>query len=335
MPANLVAVGHHPAGSGAHGEMPALPPRPPGGAGHMAAEIASGWPVTPCCVILWTWGLDPAVEVVLLTVVGCLDGAEETGVPRPSRVGELSALGLPVDGDPLLHAALEGRGAAGWTSRWAWVLARGGMGVSSPRGRGLSATERGASVMRGAQLPLCPLFSSDGGTRRLCGLQGGALCPCPWGVGPGEGAGTPRLSSGPVLPSGAGCAAEAVFPVGAAPTSPTWVCRKGLSRVFSIQLKTIPCVRVCVCLRLHIHSCRSVSSSGRRVVGLGERVVLEDLNTSNLWTSSCGLKKRSNQPALCVARWVADTAICEQTPGGLGVHLTWSWCRGSQNCSSG
>ena len=99
----------------------------------------------------------------------------------------MGALGLPMDGDPLLHAALEGRGAAGWTSRWAWVLARGGMGVSGPRGRGLSATERGASVMRGAQLPLRLLFSSDGGTRRLCGLQGGALCPCPWGVGPGGG----------------------------------------------------------------------------------------------------------------------------------------------------
>lgn len=135
-------------------------------------------------------------------------------------------------------------------------------------------------------------------------------------MGLGEGAGIFRLSSGPVLPSGAGCAAESVFPVGAAPTSPRWFCRKGLSHVFSMQLKTIPRVRVCV--RLHIHSCRSVSSSGRRVVGLGERVVLEDLNTLNLWTSSCGLKKRSNQPALCVAWWVTDTAICEQTWGVWG-----------------
>lgn len=151
----------------------------------MAAEIALGWPVMPCSVILWTWGLDPAVEVVLLTVVGCLDGAEETGVPRPSRVGELSALGLPMDGDPLLHAALEGRGAAGWTSRWARVLARGGMGVSGPRGRGLSATERGASVMRGAQLPPRLLFASDGGTRPSLWPAGRSALPLPLGGGTG------------------------------------------------------------------------------------------------------------------------------------------------------
>ena len=55
---------------------------------------------------------------MLLTVVGRLDSAEETGVPRLSHVGEMSDLGpwgLPVDGDPLLQSALEGRGAAGQT----------------------------------------------------------------------------------------------------------------------------------------------------------------------------------------------------------------------------
>lgn len=157
-----------------------------------------------------------------------------------------------MDGDPLLRAVLEGRGAAGRTSRWAWVLAHGGMGVSGPWGRGLSATEHGATVMRGAQLPPPPTLCLTVGLARLCGLQGGALCPCPWAVGPGEGAGTARLSSGPVLPSGAGCAAESVFPVGAAPTSPRWFCRKGLSRVFSMQLKTTPRVCVCTCTYIHV-----------------------------------------------------------------------------------
>ena len=41
----------------------------------------------------------------------------------------------------------EGRGAAGRTWKVGSGLAREGMGVSSPWGQGLSATERGAAVM--------------------------------------------------------------------------------------------------------------------------------------------------------------------------------------------
>lgn len=63
------------------------------------------------------------------------------------EMSDLGALGLPVNGDPLLHAALEGRGAAGRTWKVGSGLAREGMGVSSPWGQGLSATERGAAVM--------------------------------------------------------------------------------------------------------------------------------------------------------------------------------------------
>lgn len=52
-----------------------------------------------------------------------------------------------MNGDPLLHAALEGRGAAGRTWKVGSGLAREGVGVSSPWGQGLSATERRAAVM--------------------------------------------------------------------------------------------------------------------------------------------------------------------------------------------
>lgn len=102
---------------------------PPPGAGHMAAEIAAGRPVTPCCIIPWTWGLDSAVEVVLLTVVGCLDGAEETGVPRPSRVGELSALGASCGRGPLAPCGSGGQ-------RGCWADEQVGSGLGSWRDGG-------------------------------------------------------------------------------------------------------------------------------------------------------------------------------------------------------
>ena len=51
---------HRPAGSGARGEMPAPP-----GAGDVPAEVAAGRPVTPCSVVLWSWGQDPAAEGVI------------------------------------------------------------------------------------------------------------------------------------------------------------------------------------------------------------------------------------------------------------------------------
>lgn len=73
---------HCPAGSDACGEMPAPP-----GAGDMLAEIVAGRPGTPC-LLSFGAGVWTLQWKALLTVTGCLDGAEETSVPRPSRVGD-------------------------------------------------------------------------------------------------------------------------------------------------------------------------------------------------------------------------------------------------------
>lgn len=67
--------------------------------------------------------------------------------------------------------------------RWAWVLAREGMGVSGPWGQELSATERGAAVMEGPSFPLRPLFVSDGGTHLSLWPAGRSPLPLPpWGA---------------------------------------------------------------------------------------------------------------------------------------------------------
>lgn len=60
--------------------------RPPG-AGDMLAEIVAGRLGTPLLVVLGA-GVWTLQWKALLTVTGCLDGAEETSVPRPSRVGD-------------------------------------------------------------------------------------------------------------------------------------------------------------------------------------------------------------------------------------------------------
>ena len=47
--------------------------------------------------------------------------------------------------------------------------------------------------MKGPASPSAHCLSLTVGLTCLCGLQGGALCPCPLGVRPGEKAGTACL----------------------------------------------------------------------------------------------------------------------------------------------
>lgn len=64
-------------------------------------------------------------------------------------------------------------------------------------------------------------------------------------------------------------------------------------------------------------------------MGLGERVVLKDLNILNLWTSSVVLEE-AEQPAspVCSAGGRRHR-VCERTRV-LGVRVTGSWRRGSE-----
>ena len=61
-------------------------------------------------------------------------------------MGEMSDLGA-LGANPCSMQPWRAEGLLGGRCRWAWVLAREGMGVSGPWGQKLSATERGAAVM--------------------------------------------------------------------------------------------------------------------------------------------------------------------------------------------
>lgn len=100
-------------------------PAPPG-AGDMLAEIVAGRPGMPC-LLSFGAGVWTLQWKALLTVTGCLDGAEETSVPRPSRVGEMSdlgALGASREWGPLAPCGSGGQ-------RGCWADVEGGLGVGA------------------------------------------------------------------------------------------------------------------------------------------------------------------------------------------------------------